>query len=182
MNSSCSHFLCKQRLWWKKSRNKKDCILIKKDSRIAFLPLVRIRSASKQQNQSAGCSLVGSLNPYDMEMSVSIIDATAISSPVSVVEDKWCSNVGEEWLVETASAIMDPFIWSDHFYDERNRIWWFEQVDRINGQAFLLCLQHIVPTGFYIPYQNLVPVTIAIILNENETWSVYEDTNGAASL
>ena len=82
-----------------------------------------IQSAYKEQKQSSGCSLVGTLNTrYDMEMSVSIIDATAISSPVSVVEDKWCSITGEEWLVETASAIMDPFLWSDHFYDERNRI------------------------------------------------------------
>jgi hypothetical protein len=36
-----------------------------------------------------------------------------------VVEDRWSSNVGEEWLVDTTSAVMDPFVWSDHFYDER---------------------------------------------------------------
>jgi hypothetical protein len=57
-----------------------------------------------------------------MERTVSIINAAAISSPVSVVEDKWSSNVGEEWLVDTTSAIMDPFLWINHFYDEKNRI------------------------------------------------------------
>ena len=82
-----------------------------------------VQSASTWKKQSAGCSLVGSLNShYNMERTVSIINAAAISSPVSVVEDKWSSNVGEEWLVDTTSAIMDPFLWINHFYDEKNRI------------------------------------------------------------